>query len=58
LNGWYLAVRDVWMEEWDETNNAKAEPVSINFSAQKGFREVQGWKKGLILIAATLGPRL
>ncbi|MGL3107542.1 hypothetical protein [Bradyrhizobium sp. BR 1432] len=37
LNGWYLAVRDVWMEEWDETNNAKAEPVTIDVSEQKAF---------------------
>jgi hypothetical protein len=35
LNGWYLAVRDVWMEEWDETNNAKAETVTIYVSAQR-----------------------
>jgi hypothetical protein len=38
LNGWFLAVRDVWMEEWDETNNAKAEAVTVDVSVQKAFK--------------------
>lgn len=35
LNGWYLAVRDVWMNEWDERTNAKASYVVVDLVMQK-----------------------
>lgn len=34
LNGWSLAVRDVWMDQWDERTNDPAEPVQINLKDQ------------------------
>lgn len=35
LNGWNLAVRDVWMGEWDETDDRPASHVEIDVRNQK-----------------------
>lgn len=34
LNGWCLAVRDVWMDEWDERTDDSASPVLVDVIAQ------------------------
>ncbi|WP_157278132.1 hypothetical protein [Methyloversatilis thermotolerans] len=36
LNSWYIAVRDVWMEEWDESNEERASPVRVDIGEQTG----------------------
>jgi hypothetical protein len=38
LNAWYIAVRDVWMDEWDESSEEKASPVRIDIGDQRGER--------------------
>ena len=38
LNGWSLAVRDVWMREWDESNDDFATDVRISVSDQSAER--------------------
>lgn len=38
LNGWHLAVRDVWMDEWNESNNDPACSVLVNRGEQKAER--------------------
>jgi hypothetical protein len=35
LNGWYLAARDVWMDQWDETTHEPASPATIYVSEQR-----------------------
>jgi len=40
LNGWYLAARDVWMEEWDETTHDPAPSATIDVSAQKATKKI------------------
>jgi hypothetical protein len=35
LNGWYLAARDVWMDQWDETTLEPAPPATIHVPEQK-----------------------
>lgn len=35
LHGWRLAVRDVWMEEWDERNDDPASPVYVDTTGAK-----------------------
>jgi hypothetical protein len=34
LNGWSLAVQDVWMKEWDESTDDPASDVEISVSGQ------------------------
>lgn len=34
LNGWHLAVRDVWLDAWDERNDDQASPVLIDATRQ------------------------
>ena len=38
LNGWFLAARDVWMEEWDETTHEPASPAIVFVNEQKAKR--------------------
>jgi hypothetical protein len=35
LNAWHLAVRDVWIKDWDESNEEPAPIVSIDAIAQE-----------------------
>jgi hypothetical protein len=39
LNGWNLAVRDVWLKEWNESLDEAAAPVIVDVSVQKAFQE-------------------
>jgi hypothetical protein len=55
LNGWYLAARDVWIEEWDERNANPASNVKVDFIRQTArrthprhvWRRRTKWKQGL-----------
>src|SRR5262249_23178725 len=38
LNGWSLAVDDVWMDDWDERNDNPAPPVRITVATQSAER--------------------
>lgn len=35
LNAWHLAVRDVWIKDWDESNEEPAPTVTIDALAQE-----------------------
>jgi len=39
LNGWYLAVNDVWMKDWNEETSDPARDVKINVSQQSATRK-------------------
>ena len=38
LNGWYLAVARVWMEEWDERTTYPASPVVVDVARQRALK--------------------
>ncbi len=38
LNGWHLASRDVWMDEWDETTVDRASDVEVDAERQRARR--------------------
>jgi hypothetical protein len=38
LNGWHLAVRDVWMFHWDESTQDLAAPVEIDVQSQTAIK--------------------
>lgn len=46
LNGWYLAVTNVWMDEWDETTNYPASKVDVDIRDQSAKIYVPTTSKG------------